>query len=433
MELVRKWFGDFKRCAALLVGLALLKGIVFLGLVSAHVTKPFVGANAEVTFFPVAERLLNEHRFNGEDSRQDSRTPPGYPLLIAAVEALHLPAVPTVIVMLQILADAATSICLLWFGALLSNVIAGGIAGLAWSLYPPAIVMSTWMTQEPIFTTMLAASLAMVVATLLTKKSTLVTSLGAGLLMGLATMIRATPLLIPVVLIPGWFVKRKLADGLVFVCGMLLFVVPWTIRNAIVLHDRIPVAIGTGSVFLYGTDEDQVHRPETKETFVGAMAEEGTRHGIYKPYPEYESAIDHWLFSLGMMRYQERWHTRPLSFIGLYMNKLLRLWYATDSATPKAQLLLGFCSILVVPLGLWQIWRWRKINQVFFLTIGGVMVYFIGMHTVLLPLIRYMLPIYPLLILACSHWLCNVLSLSPSRSSAMDGLPSGAPQPVRAL
>jgi 4-amino-4-deoxy-L-arabinose transferase-like glycosyltransferase len=74
-------------------------------------------------------------------------------------------------------------------------------------------------------------------------------------------------------------------------------------------------------------------------------------------------------------------------------------------------------SLPVVPLGLWRVWRWRKTNRVFFLVVGGVLVYFIGMHIVLLPLERYVIPIYPLLILASSQWLCGPLSLSLSRES----------------
>ena len=91
---VQKWFGDVRRCATLLVALALLKGVVFVGLVGFGVTKPFIGANAEEIVFPIAERIVKEHRFNGADSRPDSKMGPAYPFLIAVLEALKIPAIP---------------------------------------------------------------------------------------------------------------------------------------------------------------------------------------------------------------------------------------------------------------------------------------------------------------------------------------------------
>ena len=416
---VQKWFGDVRRCATLLVALALLKGVVFVGLVGFGVTKPFIGANAEEIVFPIAERIVKEHRFNGADSRPDSKMGPAYPFLIAVLEALKIPAIPVVVSLLQMTADAVTSLCLLWFGVLLSNVIAGGIAGFVWSLYPPAVAISTWITQETIFTALLMGSLVIVIATLSVGKPTARLSLAAGALMGLATLFRATPLLIPAVLLPAWIAKRKFADALVFVVAMLIFIIPWTIRNLVVLQDRIAVATGTGSVFVLGSDDAQVHSPEKKEPFFKAASAEGARNGIFKPKPEYESAVDKWLFRLGLMRYRQRLQRRPLSFLKLLVLKSLRLWYANDSVTLRTQLALALCSLPVVPLGLWRVWRWRKTNQVFFLVIGGVLVYFIGMHIVLLPMVRYVIPIYPLLILASSHWLCDALSLSFSRESRL--------------
>jgi hypothetical protein len=167
-------------------------------------------------------------------------------------------------------------------------------------------------------------------------------------------------------------------------------------------------------VFLLGSDDEQVYTTERKAAFFGAAAAEGKLHGILKPDPEYESAIDKWLFRLGLMRYQGRLESRPLSFLKLFVIKSTRLWCATETARIPAELVLALCSLPVVPLGLWQVWRWRKSQTEVCLVCGGVLAYFIAMHLVLLPLARYVLPIYPLLILASSYWWCAVLRLSAS-------------------
>src|SRR4051812_15673352 len=43
-----------------------------------------VGDNARDHYLPIADRLVSEWRFNGPESRSDSKVPPGYPLLLAA-------------------------------------------------------------------------------------------------------------------------------------------------------------------------------------------------------------------------------------------------------------------------------------------------------------------------------------------------------------
>jgi hypothetical protein len=417
-KLAQDWFGDVRRCTFLLLGLAVLKAVVFVGLAGFHVTKPFLGTNSQDLFFPIADRLVNEHRFNGDDSRADSKVAPAYPLLIAALEVAHVPAIPVCLVILQMMADAVTALCLLWLGHLLSRTTVGGIAGFVWSLFPPAVVMSTWITQESAFTTLLVASLVLVVASFLSRKGTLGLSLAAGCLMGLATLMRATPLLIPAALLPAWIWKRKFTDALIFVAAMAAFILPWTIRNSVVLHDRIVVATGTGSVFLLGSDDEQVHTTERKESFFLATIAEGRTVGIYKPYPEYESQIDQWLTRLAIMRYGNRLKSRPLSFVKLFALKFVRLWSATETAELPTELILGFCSVPVVPFGLWQVWQWRKTNRAMFLILGGVLAYFIVMHLVLLSMIRYVIPIYPLLIFASSSWFCDKLLLSVSRGRA---------------
>jgi len=403
----QRWLGDVRRCAALVVALALAKGLVFVALTGVGRARPFIGTNAREIVFPIADRIVTQHRFNGGDSRPDSKMPPAYPFLVALLKAAHVPHIAAGVVLLQMAADAVTALCLLACGCLMSNALAGGVAGLLWTLYPPEIGISTWITQEPIFTALLIASLVLVVATLRGHKRTLFLSLAAGALMGLATLTRATPLLIPAALAPAWIWKRKFADAVVFLAAMCLFIVPWTIRNATVLGDRIVVATGTGSVFLLGSDDGQVYTTERKTAFFDAAAAEGRRNGILKPYPEYESAIDRWLFRLGLMRYRERLQTRPWSLPELIAVKFLRLWYTSETAHARAELLLGLCALPFVPIGLWQVWRWRKSQMACFLVFGGVLAYFIAMHVVLLPLARYALPVHPLLILASAYWLCT--------------------------
>jgi hypothetical protein len=176
------------------------------------------------------------------------------------------------------------------------------------------------------------------------------------------------------------------------------------------LHDRILVSTGTGNVLLLGSEEEQITASEKKEPFYVAAGIDGARHGIFKPNPEYGSAIDRWYTRIALMRYRRLLETSPLGFVRLFGVKFLRLWYGTDTATPRPQMALALCSLPIVPLGLWQVWNWRKSHRLLFLVGGGVLLYFIAMHLVLLPMIRYTIPIYPILILATCYWLCQRFS-----------------------
>lgn len=422
-RILEHWLGDTARCVSLLVALGFLKALLYVGFVGFGVTRPFVGTNAQDLFLPVADRLVDEHRFNGPDTREDSKVAPAYPFLIAVLKVARVPALTLAIILLQIMADAITGLCLLGLGRLLGNTLAGGIAGLAWSLYPPATLISTWITPEPIFTTLLMGSILLLLVSLTANTRSPGLVLGAGILMGAATLFRATPMLIWVFLLPAWISRQRYLEAVIFACAMCAFILPWTVRNSVVLHDRIAVSTGTGNVLLLGSEEEQITASDKKEPFYEAAGLDGARNGIFKPNPEYGSAIDAWYTRIALLRYRRLLQTNPLGFIRLFLVKGLRLWYATDTATMKPQVGLALCSLPFVSLGLWQVWRWRKAHRLFFLVGGGVLVYFIGMHVVLLPLLRYMIPVYPILILAASHWLCERLSLSPPvvRSVASTG------------
>ena len=80
-----------RRAAAVAVFacLTVLKLGVWTVLESRGIVHAFAGDNATSLYIPISHRLLDEHRFNGPDTRPDSKVPPGYPLLIAASIAVR--------------------------------------------------------------------------------------------------------------------------------------------------------------------------------------------------------------------------------------------------------------------------------------------------------------------------------------------------------
>jgi 4-amino-4-deoxy-L-arabinose transferase-like glycosyltransferase len=399
--------GPVKRHAAavaLLACLTVLKLAVWTALESRGKVHAFAGDNATSLYFPIAQRMLEKHRFNGPDTRPDSKVPPGYPLLIAGSIAVSPHSFLALVLALQMLLDLGTALVLYWLSVRMGLPWTGFLAGCVWLLYPPAVVLSTWITAETAFTTFFTLGLAMLAVSFENGKGKL--ALAGGLAMGVATMLRGTPLFLPLALLPAAWRARTVRGWLLFSAGIAFFVAPWTIRNLIVLDDFIPVATGTGSVTLQGSDErfftGDGKRAYYDSTFHAAMAA-----GIDKPATDRESQQDQWLGRVGVWVQRQRFAQRPLSAIPFFAHKLVRLWYGTETGGFRPQAVLGFCALLVLPAGICQLWRWRSSHPGVAWVALGSLAYLVAMHTLTLPEARYTFPIFPLVILGACHLYTN--------------------------
>jgi hypothetical protein len=61
------------------------------------------------------------------------------------------------------------------------------------------------------------------------------------------------------------------------------------------------------------------------------------------------------------------------------------VWFATESGGKAQQLVLGLCSLLIVPISLWQYVTWGLKKAQDEQTISIVVLYFIILHVVTLP------------------------------------------------
>ncbi len=384
-----------------LVAITIVKIALFVTLFSAGRIAPFSGDNAVDHYIPAAQRLLREGRFNGPDSRLDSKVPPGYSTVLAASMAVAPAKYGVVAVTLQMLADLATALLLFWVGSAFVGALQGAIAGAIWLLYPPEIALSTWITAETLFTTIFIAAVVVLIVSLTKSRASL--ALLAGVLLGTATLFRGTPVMLCVPLFLLALSRRAYRWYVLVLVGFALVVAPWAIRNRIVLNDPIPVAVGFGSAFLQGSDE-RVFTIEGKHAVFPELYAHAAQAGIVKPASDHEGGIDSWLFAVGLHRYVERLRDEPLSFVPFVMKKTLLLWFSTESGTFRGQLFLGLCSLPIVLAGLVQLWKWVVAGTTLGMVIGIVCGYFALLHIATLPLNRYMLPVYPLLILGASSW-----------------------------
>jgi len=406
------------------VAITFVKIAAFVLLNSVAGVAPFTGDNAVDHYVPIAQRLLSEGRFNGPDSRPDSKVPPAYSTVLAATMAIAPGRYPLIMVSLQMLADLGTAIVLFFLGRSFVGLIQAALAGALWLLYPPEVALSTWITAETLFTTGLVAATALMLWAMATRRTSL--SFLAGILLGIATLLRGTTILLPLAFVPLAVWHRTYRWILPLLAGFVIIVGPWAIRNRIVLDDPILVAVGFGGAFMQGADEE-AFTIDGKHPAFSRMTESAARAGIEKPNNDHEGEIDSWLFRVGLHRYVERVRTEPWSLVPFMAKKTLLLWFSTESGSFRGQLILALCSLPIVVPGLFQMWRWALAGTPFGAVLAVICGYFIVLHVATGPLNRYMLPVYPFLCLAASTWFLRFVDLRLHMRYARPSSPAQIP------
>ena len=353
---------------------------------------PHMSYNAIFAYVKGAEILLHGQGFS--DPSFPVYTPPLYSILIAVGTKVFGDGIHT-IKLLQVFADAFTSVILCLFVRKVLDDLTGVLAGLLWSLYPFAIYSTLYVGTEVFFTFFVALFLLLMAYGLKTDKAYLYC--GAGIFLGLATMTRGTtqflPFILPFVLL---FLRggkdRWLRNYALSLLCFLIVIVPWGFRNYIVLHEVIPVGANS-TVVLYGTYEPLL-TIDTRQAELDRIFEAAKAKGIVPPGEDRGPAErDGFLAKVAAENYRERLRSDPLGLALFMVQKFFRLWYSTESGNNHGVTLLINAGIYVLAiLGIWVVWDKR--NRMALMLVGMVG-YFVIVHWLTLPLFRYMLPVMP--------------------------------------
>lgn len=224
-----------------------------------------------------------------------------------------------------------------------SPIVAGLIGAGAVAIYPALLEYQGMLMSEPMAATLLSGS---VLAVLWAADGGKLTRwLLPGVLLGATAMVRpeylAIAALVAVVVFlherrPDW--RRSLAKATILLAGVVVMVVPWTIRNAVALDRVVPISTGGGQVLFAGTYLPSDGDPEK----VGAeVVAENPR--IFSPgdaqslrleqilarlaahtYPELES--DEALSKMGKEQLWDDISEEPLEYAGFVATKIGRIW-----------------------------------------------------------------------------------------------------------
>ena len=354
--------------------------------------EPHMAYNAIFAYVKGADTLVNGQGFS--DPSFPVYTPPLYSVLIAAGTVLFGNGIYAIKV-LQIVADALTSVLLYLIARRVFNDLTAVLAGTLWSLYPFAIYATLYIGTEVFFTSFIALFLLCIVYSL--DKDKWYVYCGAGICLGLATMIRGTtqflPLILPVAL---WLLRSKnshwLRNSTLSLLCFLIVIFPWAIRNYIVLHEVIPVGANS-TVMLYGTYEPLL-TIDTRQAELVRIFEAAKAKGIVPPGEDRgPSERDGFLAKVAIDNYRERLKTDPLGLVTFMMQKFFRLWYSTESGNNHGITLAVNAGIYA--LALVGVVVALKNKNIMAIMLMGLVAYFVVIHWLTLPLFRYMLPVMP--------------------------------------
>ena len=249
-----------KRTLIALGAIALLGLVVRAYVVVNPVEHP---ADDSRAYYALSKALYEEQSFGGPEFRDSSDWSPGAPLLYAASFYATGGAREGTARIIEALLGVATILVVFALGWRLGGAVYGRWVGLfaafAVAVYPPFIhTTGELMSEPPAMLTLPAAILAFLWAS---ERERTWPWLVPGLLFGLTAMFRPEYLLVGAAFVvlagirawqrSGW--RLGLAGGAVLLVALILPILPWTVRNLVVLDRVVPVSTGGGKALYVGT------------------------------------------------------------------------------------------------------------------------------------------------------------------------------------
>lgn len=354
--------------------LILLALIAVLGLsLRAHAVVEPVASPADDShaYYALSKALYEEGSFGGPSFRDSSDWSPGAPLLYAASFYATGGAREGTARIVEALLGLASILVVFALGERLGGRAVGLLAALAVAVYPPFIHTTGELMSEPgAMLTLPAAVLAFLWAG---ERERWWAWLAPGLLLGLTAMFRPEYLLVGAAFVVlaavrvgvgrGW--RLGLAGAGVLLLALVVPIVPWTVRNAVVLDRVVPISTGGGKALYVGTylpadgEYQRVkallyrrydHRdlPPNSEA-LNEVDPTPLFDRVAARYPELPR--DSALGKIGKQDFSRYFGEDPLGYLGMTARKVGRMWSSgvgeAMSSTPGRAV-----QILLVALGL---------------------------------------------------------------------------------
>ncbi len=374
--------------------LILLAAILILGfgLRAYRVVEPLpIPGDDAHAYYALSKSLYTEGSFGGPTFKDPSDWSPGAPLLYAASFYATTGAREGTARIIELLLGLATIVVAYLLGRRISSPPAGLLAAFAVAVYPPFIhSVGALYSEPPAMFTLPAAVLAFLWAGVgLDARSSPARWLLPGFLFGLTAMFRPEYLLVGVafallalvriVRARGW--KPGLAGAALLVAALLLPIVPWAIRNQVVLHRTVPISTGGGKALYVGTflpADGEYQR-------VKAILAKRYLQREYDPHSEALEEVDPTplfnrvanrypdlprdsaLGKIGKQNFSHYFGADPVEYLAMTVRKTWRMWSAgigeamESTAGRITQTLIVVLAIAGLAVLAWRRWWWELV------------------------------------------------------------------------
>jgi 4-amino-4-deoxy-L-arabinose transferase-like glycosyltransferase len=356
--------------------------VVGFGLRAYRVLEPLATPGDDAhAYYGLSKALYTEGSYGDPNFEDSSDWSPGAPLLYAASFYATGGAREGTARIVELLLGLAAIVVVYLLGRRLAGRASGLIAAFAVAVYPPFIHSTGALYSEPpaIFT-LPAAILAFLWAS---ERERLRAWLLPGLLFGLTALIRPEYLLVALAFallaaIRAWRERNwrpGLAGAALFLVAMLVPIVPWTVRNAVVLDRLVPISTGDGKALYVGTylpaDGEyqrvkalllQRYEHRTLDPQSQALEEVDPKplfDRVANRYPDLPR--DQALGRIGKENFSKYFGEDPVGYLGMTARKVGRIWgsgpgEAMSSGAGRAiQILIVLLGL--AGLGLLALWR----------------------------------------------------------------------------
>jgi 4-amino-4-deoxy-L-arabinose transferase-like glycosyltransferase len=372
--------------------LILLAAILLIGfgLRAYRVVEPLpVPGDDAHAYYALSKSLYTEGSFGGPHFEDPSDWSPGAPLLYAAGFYATAGAREGTARIIELLLGLATIVVAYLLGRRIACPPAGLLAAFAIAVYPPFIhSVGALYSEPPAMFTLPAAVLAFLWASDgLGSRSSPARWLLPGFLFGLTAMFRPEYLLVGVAFgvlalvrvgrARGW--KPGLAGAALLVAALLLPIVPWAIRNQVVLHRTVPISTGGGKALYVGTflpADGEYQR-------VKAILAKRYLHREYDPHsraledvdptPLFDRVANRYpdlprdsaLGKIGKQNFSHYFGEDPIGYLAMTVRKTWRMWSAgigeamESTAGRIAQTLIVALALAGLAVLAWRRWWWE--------------------------------------------------------------------------
>ncbi len=357
-----------------------------LGLRAYAVVEPVSNpADDSHAYYALSKALYEEGSFGGPTFRDSSDWSPGAPLLYAASFYATGGAREGTARIVEALLGVAAIVVVFLLGRRIACRPAGLAAAFGVAVYPPFIHSTGELMSEPVAVfTLPAAVLAFLWAS---ERERLRSWLLPGLLFGLTALVRPEYLVVAgafAVLAAirvgrerGW--RPGLTGTALLVAAMLVPIVPWTVRNTVVLHRVVPISTGGGKALYVGTflpadgEYQRVKARLAKRYLHVNLAPDSEALNEVEPRQLFDRVAaryptlprDSALGRIGKQNFSRYFGEDPLGYLAMTARKVGRMWSsgvgeAMSSGIGRAvQLLLVAVALAGLGVLAWRRWWWE--------------------------------------------------------------------------